>query len=87
MLYVDILLLVNGVFCIAPPWNVHEGDLVCLPDCTTGESKYFEVLSVVTDTVDGDFVKFIEKYIGFSLPKITAKCSKSEVTWDEPIQK
>lgn len=83
--YIDILLLANGVFCVAPAWAVHEGDSVGVVDCVTGENKVFEVLSVVTDSYDGDFVKLIEKYIGYPLPRITAKYQKSEVEWDEPI--
>ena len=83
--YIDIVLTKKGVFCAAPPWVVKVGDLVCLED-GLGESKILEVISVSTDEVDGDHIKQIEKYIGYRLPRITAKYFKSEVEWDEPVQ-
>lgn len=86
MKYIDILLTQNGVFCLAPPWVVKEGDFVYLRDALSGDNKLFEVVSVVTDETDGDFVKMLEKYIGYPLPKINAKFLKSEVEWNEPVQ-
>ena len=82
--YIDVLLLANGVFCLAPAWDVKEGDFVCLPD-STGENKVLEVLSVVTDKTNGDFSKMMERYVGYPLPKVTAKYTKSEVEWNEPV--
>lgn len=84
--YIDILLTKDGYFCVAPPWVVKEGDLICLPDAVSGKNEIREVLSVVTDSVDGDHIKMMEKYIGYPLPKATAKYNKSEVEWDEPVQ-
>lgn len=84
--YIDILLTQDGVFCVAPPWAVKEGDLVCVPNVLSGEDKIREVISVATDETDGDTIKLIEKYIGYPLPKIKAKYFKSEVAWDEPVQ-
>ena len=84
--YIDILLTKDGLFCVAPPWVVKEGDLVCLTDALSGEPKIREVVSVVTDEKDGDTQKLIEKYIGYPLPRIAAKYLKSEVEWDEPVQ-
>ena len=86
MKYIDILLTQSGVFCLAPPWVVKEGDFVYLRDALSGDNKLFEVVSVVTDEADGDFVKMLEKYIGYPLPKINAKFLKSEVVWDESVQ-
>lgn len=83
--YIDILLTKDGYFCVAPPWVIKEGDLIYLPDAMNGE-KIREVISVFTDEVGGDAIKMIEKYIGYTLPKITAKYLKSEVEWDEPVQ-
>ena len=80
--YIDIVLTRNGMFCVAPPWVVKEGDLVGLLDVLMGDSKVHEVISVATDSVDGDYIKQIEKYVGHKLPKITAKYIKSEVEWD-----
>jgi hypothetical protein len=36
--------------------------------------------------VGGAFVKMVEKYIGYPLPKIHAKYHKNEVEWDEGVQ-
>ena len=83
--YIDILLLAKGVFCVAPAWKVHEGDLVGLPNLVTGENEVLEVIAVTTDEVDGEHIKMLEKYIGYPLPKITAKYLKSEVEWDEAV--
>ena len=79
--YIDILLTQDGVFCIAPPWEVKEGDWVCLPDALGG-NKLREVISVATDAIGGEHAKLIEKYIGYPLPRITAKYRKSEVEWN-----
>lgn len=84
--YIDILLTKAGYFCVAPPWVVKEGDLICLPDAVSGENKTLEVVAVATDEVDGDHIKLLEKYIGYPLPKIKAKYHRNEVEWDEPVQ-
>ena len=81
--YIDVLLTKNGVFCAAPPWVVKVGDLVSLPNMATGNDEILEVVSVSTDSVNGDHIKQLEKYIGYSLPKINAKYFKSEVEWEE----
>lgn len=83
--YIDILLTANGVFCVAPPWVVKEGDMVSLPNTITGKDEILEVVAVSTDEKGGDHIKMVEKYIGYPLPKITAKYVKSEVEWDEPV--
>ena len=80
-----LVLTKNGVFCIAPPWVVKEGDWVSIPNAVTGENEILEVIAVSTDEPDGDHIKMVEKYIGYPLPKITAKYHKSEVEWDEPL--
>ena len=80
--YIDVVLTKNGVFCVAPPWVVKEGDLVGLPDALTGKTEIQEVVAVSTDEKDGDHIKMVEKYIGYPLPRITAKYLKSEVEWD-----
>lgn len=82
--YIDILVTKDGYFCAAPPWEIKEGDLVCISHDNAGVSH--EVLSVATDSKDGPFVKMIENYIGYPLPRVTAKYHKSEVTWDEAVQ-
>ena len=83
--YIDIVLTQDGMFCIAPPWVVEEGDLVCLLDVLTNEPKMREVISVSTDSVDGEHIKQICKYVGHRLPKIVAKYKKSEVEWDDEL--
>ena len=85
MIYIDILLTKDGYFCVAPAWVVKEGDLVWLPDALNGENKVREVIAVATDEKDGDHIKMLEKYIGYPLPKITAKCNKSEVVWNDDV--
>lgn len=84
--YINILLTQNGVFCTAPAWEVKDGDFVYLRDAVSGENKMFEVISVVTDSADGEFVGMIEKYIGYPLPRINARFKKHEVKWNEPVQ-
>jgi hypothetical protein len=84
--YIDILLTLDGHFCAAPPWTVKEGDLICLPDALSGKEEIHEVISAATDSTDGEYIKQIEKYIGYPLPKIKAKFLKSEVEWNEPVQ-
>lgn len=81
--YISIVLTLDGMFCIAPPWEVKVGDYVGLPDGLNGMDKMREVVAVATDSKDGEHIKLIEKYIGYPLPKITAKYFKSEVEWDE----
>ena len=80
--YIDIVLTLDGYFCVAPPWVVFEGDLVTLP----GDSNVHEVICVATDSVGGEHIQLIEKYAGYSLPRIGAKYFKKEVKWDEPVQ-
>ena len=82
--YIDILLTKDGYFCIAPPWVVKEGDLISLPDAMNVD-KIHEVVSVATDSTDGEHIKLIEKYIGFPLPRAKGKYLKCEVEWDEPV--
>lgn len=84
--YIDIVLTQDGYFCVAPPWVIKVGDLICLPDALSGDPKIHEVISVVTDEIGGDYVKQIERYIGHQLPKVTARYLRSEVEWDEPVQ-
>ena len=81
--YIDVLLTKCGVFCAAPPWEGNEGNLVCLPDALTGENKILEVIAVATCAEDSEYVQMLEKYIGYPLPKITAKYSKREMKWEE----
>lgn len=81
--YVDIILTENGVFCAAPCWEVHEGDMVCLENPLTGGKVVHEVISVATDSVDGDHLKMIEKYTGGPLPRIEERYKKYPVTWEE----
>ena len=80
--YVDILLTNDGMFCAAPPWTVKVGDLVCLPDVLTGESKLHEVIATTTNEENGDYTKMIEKYIGYPLPRVKTKYFRSEVMWE-----
>ena len=80
--YIDIVLTLDGVFCVAPPWTVREGDLVCLPDGLLGAPKIHEVISVATDSTDGEHIKMAEKYVGYPLPKVMAKYLKSGVEWE-----
>ena len=84
--YIDVVLAKNGVFCAAPPWTVKEGDLVGLLDNVVGEIRTLEVIAVVTDEVGGDYISMVEKYVGYPLPRITAKYRKSEVFWDEQVE-
>ena len=81
--YIDVVLTKKGVFCAAPPWVVKAGDLVCLPNLLTGDNEVLEVISVSTDIVDGEHIKQIEQYIGYPLPKITAKYFLSKIEWEE----
>jgi hypothetical protein len=81
--YIDIVLTQDGMFCVAPPWVVNEGDLISVPDVLTGKPKIHEVISVATDKTDGDYHKQIEKYIGYPLPKAVAKYMKSDVEWED----
>lgn len=71
--YIDIVLTEAGVFCIAPPWEITEGDYISMPDVLTGEKRLLKVTSVATDKADGDHIKMIEKYIGYPLPKVKEK--------------
>lgn len=82
--YIDIVLTQDGYFCVAPAWVVKVGDFVCVPDALGGDNKIREVIAVATDEADGDCVKMVKKYIGYDLPKITAKYQKSEVEWNVP---
>jgi hypothetical protein len=82
--YIDILATKDGYFFAAPPWTVREGELVDAP--VISGNKLHEVASVATDEVGGAFVKMVEKYIGYPLPKIHAKYHKNEVEWDEGVQ-
>ena len=83
--YIDILLTQNGVFCTAPAWQIKEGDFVYLRDAISGDNKLCEVISVVTDSTDGEYIGMLEKYTGCPLPRITAKFTKSEVEWNDDI--
>ena len=79
--YIDVVLTQDGVFCIAPPWKIQEGDLVCVKNALTGKEEIQEVIAVSTDETEGDHIKMVEKYVGYPLPKITAKYRKCEVEW------
>ena len=84
--YIDIVLTRTGVFCVAPPWLVKEGDLVSLTNTITGKDEILEVIAVCTDEIDGSHIKMTEKYIGYPLPRINAKYFKSEVEYGSPLQ-
>ena len=81
--YIDIIALESGAFCVAPPWTVTEGDYVGIPNVISGEMEVHEVISVATDAENGDFVKMIEKYIGFQLPRAEKKFHKSTIEWGD----
>ena len=81
--YIDIVLTLDGIFCVAPPWVVKEGDLISLQDVLTGEPSVHEAISVVTDSVDGDIIAMMEKYVGHQLPKVVGTYRSKEVIWDE----
>ena len=81
--YIDIVLTENGTFCMAPPWVIKEGDLICLTHPLTGEPKIHEVVSVATDSVGGEYITQIERYVGHPLPKVMTKYIKSDVEWEE----
>ena len=83
MEYIDVVLTKTGVFCVAPPWVVKVGDLVSLTNAVTGKDEIQEIIAVSTDEKGGDHIKMVEKYIGYPLPRITAKYLKSEVEWGE----
>ncbi len=83
--FIGVLLTKDGYFCVSPAWDVKEGDLVGLT-ALSGEVKVREVSSVVIDEKGGQYLAMIEKYIGYPLPRITAKYQKNEVIWDEPVQ-
>lgn len=83
--YIGIVLTIDGQFCVAPPWAVNEGDLISLPDALSGKREIREVISVVTDSTDGEFIGMIEKYIGHPLPRAVAKYNKCEVEWNDDI--
>lgn len=80
--YITIVLTRKGMFCVAPPWTIKEGDWVELPDALEGNPQMHEVISVATVSIDGEHIKQIEKYVGHKLPKVTARYCKSEVEWD-----
>ena len=84
--YVDILLLENGVFCMAPAWGVNVDDMVSLTDAV-GNTKILKVLATATDSADGDFVKLTEKYISYPLPKIIGVYKGVPADWGEEEQK
>ena len=84
MKYIDVVLTLDGIFCVAPPWTIKEGDLVSLPNALDGTNEIREVAASLTAETDGEFVKLIEKYIGFPLPKVNAKFKRSEAEWDVP---
>ena len=81
--YIDILLTEKGVFCVAPPWEVSEGDLVCLENHLTGDKVVEKVIAVATDSTDGDHIMQLERYVGGPLPKIVAKYRSYSVAWEE----
>ena len=81
--YIDVLLLSGGVFCMAPPWTVKVKDYVAVHNAYTGEEEIKAVLSVCTDAEGGSFVKMVEEYIGYQLPKITKKYMVSGVDWGD----
>ena len=82
MEYIDIVLTLDGIFCVAPPWTINEGDLVCLTETLTGSPKILEVVSVATDKTDGEHITMLEKFIGYPLPKVSAKYLKRGIEWE-----
>ena len=79
--YIDIVATKDGYFCAAPAWEIKEGDLISIPAMLN--DKPHEVMSVATDSIDGPFIKMIEKYIGYPLPRVGVKYHKSEVVWND----
>ena len=77
--YVDIVLLSNGQFVMAPPWSMAVGDLVVLPDIS-GMPK---VEAVTTENVDNDIIKMLEKLYGAPLRKVTEKYKCYPVKWED----
>lgn len=81
--FIDVVLTKDGMFCVAPPWVVKEGDLISLQDALTGEKKVHEVISVSTDRTDGDHLAMMKKYVGYPLPRVIEKYSVQEIDWGE----
>lgn len=81
--YIDILLTADGVFCIAPSWTISVGDCISVENVLTGAIELKEVIATATDSVDGDFIKLVEAYIGGKPYKVTRKYSESNLEWEE----
>ena len=81
--YNDILLTTDGTFCIAPPWTVGVGDYISVENPLTGATELKKVCAQATDSVDGDFMKLVEAYIGGKPYKVTSKYRESNLVWEE----
>lgn len=80
--YIDILLTLDGTFCIAPAWTVSEGDYITVENVLTGATELKEVTAIATDTMDGDFFKLVKTYIGYQPYMVTKKYREITVPWE-----
>ena len=80
--YVDVVLTVDGFFCIAPAWTVKEGDYIAVENPLTGANELKEVIASATDRVDGDFINLVKAYVGGEPYKVTKKYRKSALAWE-----
>ena len=87
--YIDILVTADGVFCIAPPWTINEGDYIALENVFNGETELKKVIATATDSEDGDFIKLVEAYIGYKPHKVAHKYRANTIHWgdEEDVQK
>ena len=81
--YIDIVATTDGVFCIAPPWTIREGDYIAMENVLTGATELKKVIDTATDSEDGDFIKLVEAYIGYKPPKVTQKYRANTISWGD----
>lgn len=81
--YIELVLTADGYFCIAPSWSVGAGDYIAMENELTGATELKKVIATATDSVDGDFIKLVEAYIGCKPQRVTKKYREKDVLWED----
>ena len=81
--FIDVVLLSNKTFCLAPAWSMQEGEFVFLPEWAGNPNAPLKVLAVTTESKDNELIKMIEKaHDPIPLPKIEEKFRLQRVCWE-----
>lgn len=81
--YIDVALTADGFFCIAPSWTIEVGDYISMENALTGAIELKRVIATATDSMDGDYIKLVEAYLGYTPARVTKRYREHDVYWED----